>query len=55
MKFFFFGMKTERVINVQSFYTIPGSEGGQPIGFWPRKVSQRTMNIVVGRVLNELW
>ena len=52
MKFFFFGMKTERVINVQSFYTIPGSEGGRPIGFWPGQVDHRTMNIVVGSVLN---
>ena len=51
-RFSLFLTKTERVINVQSFYTIPGSEGGRPIGFWPRKVSHRTMNIIVGRVLN---
>jgi hypothetical protein len=48
----FFLTKTERVTNVQSFYTIPGSEGGRPIGFWPSQVDHRTVNIIVGRVLN---
>ena len=50
--FRFFLTKTERVINVQSFYTILGSEGGRPIGFWPREVDPGTTNIIVGRVLN---
>jgi hypothetical protein len=44
--------KTERVINVQSFYTIPGPEGGRPIGFWPSQVDHGTTNSIVGRVLN---
>jgi hypothetical protein len=39
-------------MNVQSFYTIPGFEGGQPIGFWPSEVECRTTNIIVGSVLN---
>ena len=52
MNFAFFGSKTEGVTSDQSFYTIPGSEGGQPIGFWPSQVSHGTMNIIVGRVLN---